>query len=261
MLFLTPIARSAPITQEMRQADKRLETLITLAAPRIYLGELLEQVSAQSHVSITTSLREPMSGARLTISFRRMPLADVLNGLYSLLSFRDAEWRWERTGKPDTSDNYTYHFIITEAARSLPDRLRQKAQAAFEHEAMSLLGAVKMTQQERDALGRKEPETGQLLTEPRTMEGLNAISESVPAEHLPQLLSGKEQVRVPFDKLSARAQEYVRSEFAASQSTSPFPTFVIFHMDRPDRFQAAGLFMEIEHIGGNAQRCERHAAC
>ena len=123
VLFLTlTLCESAPalcdtITPTMRMQDARLNQTISINAPSITLGELLAKYSEQTGVRIHTDERDPLSGLRLCVACDKMPLGDMLDSLWSLLSYRDAAWKWERSGKPGA---FQYEFTPSRAALDFP---------------------------------------------------------------------------------------------------------------------------------------------
>ncbi len=134
------------LTPQMRSQDARLNTPVTLDAPRISLGELLDKLSEQSGVTLNMDTRDPISGLKLFVVCDKTPIGDVLDRLWSLLSFRDATWKWERTGKTGA---YRYQFIQTRAAAGFPQRMKQLAQEAFETHAANMIAIAALPPEER----------------------------------------------------------------------------------------------------------------
>ena len=126
----------------IRQQDPRLEKTVTLVSPRIYVGELMENLSKQSGVAVSADEEDGAADVQVAVSLRHVPLADAMNALWSLVSYQDAKWEWERTGK---TGEYSYRLRQPEAARLLPATLQKQVQKEFGGETNRLLAGLKMT--------------------------------------------------------------------------------------------------------------------
>src|SRR5262249_17968451 len=151
--------------------------------------ELLEELSRQSGVSLSTPDTEPESGIALSVFLHKVPLADAMNSLWSLVGYQQAEWLWKREGEPG---NWRYLFLPTAGARDLYARTNRKIQAAFEDQAAFLLSAARSTPEDRKKLLGKRPELDIVLRDDRHMEGLNFLLESLSSEQLQRILRRQE---------------------------------------------------------------------
>ncbi len=94
------------ITAEMRAADARLETKIALSEPRTRLGTLLEKIARTTGVALAADRRDGTADVYVQAYCDGLPVADVMNGLWSLLSYRKAELEWHAEG-PKEKHSYT----------------------------------------------------------------------------------------------------------------------------------------------------------
>jgi len=75
---------SDPLTDKMRQEDSRLDKPVTLIAPRIYVGELLERLSEQMGVRLTAGEKDGAADDQVMVLLKDVPLGDAMNALWSL---------------------------------------------------------------------------------------------------------------------------------------------------------------------------------
>jgi len=117
--------QTLPIQQimdaKMRALDTRLETSVTFDADRMYLGEALEKVSAQTGVSVSIPAEDLASGIPITCHVKNIPLADFMNSIWSLVGFPNATWQITATAQKNT---HSYQLLPTASSRALADRLR-----------------------------------------------------------------------------------------------------------------------------------------
>jgi hypothetical protein len=95
------------IATAIRAADPRLSKPITFSSRSIALGDLLAALSHQTNVPLSM---DPQSGAfyiRLAVSLKQVPLGEALDGIWSLLSYQEAAWAWQRSG-----DVVSYHYEL-----------------------------------------------------------------------------------------------------------------------------------------------------
>ena len=79
---------------EARQ-DARLEKRVTLSEPRVWLGDLLEKLTAQTGVSLSAGDSGDGAGdPEVTVFVTGTRLKDLMSALWSLVSYRGAEWHW-----------------------------------------------------------------------------------------------------------------------------------------------------------------------
>src|SRR5258706_1628447 len=108
--------------------DPRLGAKITLASSRMTVGELCERLSSEMHVSISANTSDGSSDVPIYVNVRELKLESLLNGLWSLVSFKGAPWRWEKTLQ---SGVFTYRLRKSTAAEQLPAKLMQMSTSAL----------------------------------------------------------------------------------------------------------------------------------
>src|SRR5437016_5987651 len=96
-LFLTTGAAGAEkASKELFPEDGRLARVVSIARGRVYLGELLEELSAKGRVPLAVSeTRGPVDGIQLTAYLRNRPLREVMQALQELFSSRYDRWEWQ----------------------------------------------------------------------------------------------------------------------------------------------------------------------
>jgi hypothetical protein len=141
-------ASKSPIDAKMRQSDERLNAPVTFSADRIYLGELLEALSAKTGVTLSMDNTDSFSGILVACDLKQIPLADVMNSLWSLIGSKSGVWEW----KADTHQTPTcYSLQPTLNARKLGERLHQAMQASFEAQIELMIQRAFMPPEERKA--------------------------------------------------------------------------------------------------------------
>lgn len=259
-LISTPPAACAPLTDVQRQADPRLQKKVTIVASHILIGELLEKLSAQSGVSLTVGEKDGTGDAEVLVSLKDVKLADAMDALYSLVSYKQAEWSWEQTGE---GKNAVYRLAQPPAAQALAAALKAQVQKEFEAEAKTMLAAVKMTPEERKRriaeLSGKDDASAFLLKDNRLCDGLSIFATAVSAELQASVLQGKQRPRVPLSQLSDAGRAFVHAEWVHSAATHnradgtaelvPEPTFVFFNVSRPPNAISPILWIGMEGQG------------
>ena len=131
-----------------RAADPRLEVPLTFDADRMYLGEILEKVSAQTGVSVSIPPKELESGIQITCHLKEVPLADFMNSVWSLVGFAGATWQITSDGR---QTNPRYQLLTTQEAHSLAERLRLETDKATAKLWHLLLKISLLTPKERQS--------------------------------------------------------------------------------------------------------------
>jgi len=130
----------------MRHEDLRLEKRMTINAKSVYLADLLSNLAKQSSVDIGIDEREEASGEKVSINASDTSLGDILNGVWSLLSNKDAQWNWVRRGE---QGKYRYLLFPTTDVRDRVERYRRYVQAAYENYVDTLITLARMEPEDR----------------------------------------------------------------------------------------------------------------
>lgn len=82
-------------------SDPRLERAVTVAQSHVYLGELLEQLTAATRVPLSVDdSRAPFSGIQVTVLLKNRPLREVMDGLREILSHKYNRCEWQERERP-----------------------------------------------------------------------------------------------------------------------------------------------------------------
>jgi hypothetical protein len=242
----------------LRRTDQRLDQPVTVRAQRIYVGDVLDRLSRQAGVALSASLEGEAGDVQIAVFLTHVPLADVMDGLCGLLSYRRAGWLWARFGKPG---RYRYRLEQPAAARQLAARLCQESQATLEGEAHDLLAALTMAPDELQQAARQNPRVADLMEDPRMRAGLAVFAETLPPDTQLAVLRGQQQIRVPVAQLSPRGRAFVQSVWASAGHPMrkdndgplepiPEPSWINFDVERFPGTTTPALFIHMEGIGG-----------
>lgn len=260
-LLFSPSSFCAPISKTMRAEDHRLEKRVTIFASRVYVGELLEEWSRQTGVTVSASDRDGASGEQVTVFLKDVPLAQAMNALYSLVSYQQAKWHWSRSSNERKGPGkYRYQLLRPAAARNLAASLRAAVQEDFEAQSGTLLAALNMTPEERREVARRNPEAGALMQSERIMAGLSVFATALSPEARRRVLQGYEQPPVKVSDLPEAVRSFVRSVWEQGQwkrknrdgewEPIPEPTWIQFSASREAGQIAPSLYIFMETIGG-----------
>ena len=89
---------------------------------------------------------EPASGLELVARFEKVPLGDVLDSLYALLSCQHGEWNWRKSGEGALP---TYTFIETRQAKMRFEQAQALGQKALEDSVALMSRLAEMSPAER----------------------------------------------------------------------------------------------------------------
>lgn len=267
IIVLGVACHAQSITPEYRADDRRLDKGVNLRYTRISVGDLLEELSRQTGVELSAGSRDGSADAEVFARTSNCRLADVMDGLWSLLSYKRSEYSWVRSGE---AGHYSYRLTRPKAAQTLAGRLRNLTQELFEEHAERMLSAAEADPAQRepivrnmvnDIFGADESLVKGLLASQRAWSGLATFREALSADERLRVLRGQGEItRVPMSRLSDKGREFVLSvwrgfhgfERKADGATEaiPEPTSIYFRADRGiAREVSPTLWIEIERIG------------
>jgi hypothetical protein len=224
LLFITYAVVTTPqgadaniITSEMRREDPRLEKVVQFTSHEITLGSLFKELSEKSGVQISVSERGGYSGLKLSLHIPGRPICEVLNGLQSILSLRDAQWAWSRAGKSDTS--YSYSFSPSRRAVQRSELLQEYAKRTAEQYASVLIRLAHMPEDRRrqnkhlitELLDLDDKEwldelVESFLNTERKWQVLRFVKACVPEQILSKLARGETNFVMKLDDLTPAAR-------------------------------------------------------
>ena len=202
---------AAPLSDTLRRQDPRLEKTVTLTSSRICLGELMEDLSKQSGVTVSADEENGAADVQVTVSLRRVPLADAMDALWSLVSYQDAGWDWERTGK---ADSYRYSLTQPDAARLLPATLQKQIHKEFEGETDRLLAGLKMTPDQLKEAAKGDRLLASLADgkDDRVRPSMEIFA-GLPLGIQQAILTEHQGMSVPVSALTASGQKFVHDKW------------------------------------------------
>ena len=257
--------RCAEFNDSMRSEDKRLETKVSIVAQRILLGALLDQLTKQTGVDLKIADRDEASGVTLCVFCEQTPLGDVMSALWSLVSYRSALWKWDRS---EQKRGFAYELIETRAAKGFPSRLKQQSLEAFQAHAAMMLTQSRLPPQERkknldkiaDALLQKDTKQAEnLLDNSFIWASLSVFDKALSADEQTRALAGG-QSSIAIDQMSPEAQSAFRAAWETlhplknlpdgTQTPYPLPTRLQFHPGHSPRKESTpSLFMDLGDLG------------
>ena len=203
--LLASVSRADEVTAAMRKADARLQTHVTLRSPRILVGELLERLSRQSGVTLTADDWSTAGSDAVAVSFRNVPLADAMDALWSLFSYKHMEWDWRRSAVKGGGSKYAYKLARPDYARFQAERLKEQVQTDFEAQAQELFAALDMPPGQLKEAAKHDKLLDSLLVDGRVGPGMRLLA-TLPPETLMNLLRNHQGLVIPASELSPDAR-------------------------------------------------------
>ena len=224
----------------MAKDDARLDQKITITRPDICLGELLVELSKQTKVDLNMDPDSNGSGVSVLIRFRDNSLREVMNALWSVVSYKNAEWEWDRRGK---RGGYTYTLIKTRKSESLSPQIEAMVDKTFEHYVDLTLIFSRLTPAEREARQEElyealmwDKEMGKKFRpeqwEEASWNSIKLLDAMLTKPEILKLMNGGVH-QVALEKASASAQElfkkvYVQRYPSPEGSTPIYPSQIVF---------------------------------
>jgi hypothetical protein len=204
---------AAPLSRTARTEDPRLERRVSLDAESIHIGQLVERLSEKSQVEVAAG--DPGDGAadeRVSVYLRNVPLGDVMDGLYALMSYRSAEWHWRRT-RTGGKGVLRYRLVQGRDAQLLGARLDQGVQDRFEAHAAAMLALLKMDPEDREAHLKRDPTAALLFADASIRRGVALFGDALTPEQQLGVLRNRGQVSLPTGDLSPASKSFVTDLF------------------------------------------------
>ena len=238
--------------------DPRLEQRITFSAASIQVGDLLDRLTTKTGVPIRAEEKDGAADPVVAVFVRDLPLRNLLDSLRSLMSYKGAEWKWERDGKPGA---YTYALMRPLAAAKLGARLNAHFQAAFEAEADTYAEALTLTPEQLKERAKTDPFVACQVSSPRAAAGQATFFETLTAPQQKAVLRGEQMVTVPLSALSDRGRAFVKMVWdeavhfkvnpADGTSTpTPYPDAITFGRAWMPEEITPTLFIDLPGAGG-----------
>ena len=254
------------VTAAMQRADARLQTRVTLRLPRVLVSELLERLSKQSGVPLIADDWSTAGSDSVAVSLNNVPVADAMNALWSLFSYKHMEWDWRRSPVKGEQGKYTYTLARPDYARFQAERLKEQVQADFEAQARELIGALDTPPDQLKEAARTDKLLNSLLVDSRVRPGLRILA-SLPPETLLNLLRNQQPLSLPITELSPDLQKALQESRAwevalaskqghPASSVGPQSDHVSIYVGSINGIVAPAIFIDVgrgsgDYFGGN----------
>lgn len=205
---------------DLLRADPRLARRVTITKPQIYTGELLETLSRQSGVALSTGARDGAGDEAIAVFARDTPLVDLMTGLWSLVSYRGATWRWLREGDGKNTA-FAYRLTRPGPAQAFAANIQAEIQRAVEEDTEAMIAALQMSPEEMQKAAKQRPVLT-VLSDPRVRRNIAGLAASVSTpEARIRVLRGTDKISLPAARWPDALREYVRAETELARSLNP----------------------------------------
>ena len=257
--LLCPPAPAETVTAEMRLDDPRLQKKVTLELKRGNIGDLMKLLARETGVALRADEKDGAADPMIVAVVKGAPLADTLDALWSLLSYKGARWHWSREGEPG---KWQYTLRRPLAARNLSAQLRAHVQESFEAEAERVRHYLRMSPKELERHAGTDRQARAIRDSPRHKVGLQVFFECIPEETRRKILRGQERhFRVELSAMPPEARSVILDMWKQStgyrilsdgtREPTPAPTHVRLDAGRwPGADAAPALGMQVENMGG-----------
>lgn len=155
MLLLRSAAADTPAPPAQLRLDSRLDRPITVSRGRVYLGELLEELTRQSKVRLTLDKRVSRAGGiDLTVVLTRQPLRRVLTALEELLSHRYCKWEWRRANGSGNG----YVLVAPTTFEGAADAARTAILSQWRRDLSTYLEIANLEEPDRSERAKQRPD-------------------------------------------------------------------------------------------------------
>ncbi len=254
---------------EFKKSDVRLASKVSISADRVYLRDLLNEISRRSGITLTAGERDASENEQLSVFLQDVAVADAMESIWSLLSYRTAEWTWSREGSGGRS---SYRLSQPLRARRYAGGLANWVQDTFERECHELSKAASQSPDDRVRTVEQMcqelfPESTGLaagfLRSERMWQGLHLFDLSLTADKQLRVLRGEETFQFALTDLPSEAREFAEGMYKAmrpnsrtsdgSMQASPIPVWLRFETVRGDGPMAVpSLYIMLDGLGGYA---------
>ena len=270
---------ASDITPKMRMEDPRLEKRITVVGKGTYLAELLSTITREGDVEVVIDERDELSGTRVSLSVNSVPLSDVLNAIWSLVSNRESRWAWIRKGEPG---KYRYVLFPSADAKEKNRALQQYAQMAFDNYMGTMLSMARMMPQERKKNQKnlaatlfedKEYWAKAFVDAPEIWDGVLLFAETVPPNLQQKVMRGERDFRIAVKQASPEVQErlhriwatwypVVQQSDGSADAAPPEPDELHFYSHSGDKSSPdmlCTLYLGLDKMGGGMSLISEYA--
>lgn len=202
------------ITAAMRKDDARLDLPVTIASRRITIGELLEDLTKRTGVTLKAGERDGAADPSVAVFCKNLPLHRVLNSLWSVMSYREATWVWDRAGAPGS---FRYELTVPRKAQKLRERLLNWTQQQFERNAEKLMAVADGTDEDRQRALKEiygDPDfKNPILPVNRLWADIRAFKHALTSDQQKSVLRGEGTIEAPLSALDEKSRERLLSDW------------------------------------------------
>ncbi len=253
-------AHAQNLPPEKWAEDSRLDQRVTVIAPRICVGDVLERFSKATGVELEADSKDGAANEQVCVWLHDVRLADALDALWSLLSYENALWRWDRERQ---GEHWRYVLSRPLSAQRLAQSLRDKAQRDFEEQAAALMAGIDADEATRKQLAERVPSAGPLLAgSGRLRSGLLLLRGALSPSALASALGGGDPVRVATSDLAPDDRQFVHDEWVlarpqikgadGSWTDAPEPAWVSIGAPLTGEKTTRSLYIQLQNMGGYA---------
>ena len=249
--------------------DNRLGKTLSIVRQQIFVGELLEEAARQTGVNLSANRLDSADSMVLTICARKIALIDLMVGIWSLMSYQNAAWRWETEGGETTKIPLSYRLLRPVNARNfatnLRDEIEKNAVDTMEIELAALRDPTLIEKHAKDHPGLLSAKSPLIQSEDRAFSSLFNKDERL------KIARGEMTKKIPIAEWTPEVFAYVKKRdewatnlikkdrekrFKAGQPVPPIspmpppPQFVEF-VRHKDSFPPVVIF-RIDGVGGGA---------
>ncbi len=210
---------AAPLPDAAVAGDSRLSQKMTVVAERVYLGDLIPALSRIAKVPLALEDRNREGDPRLTLYVREARIFDVLNGIWSALSYRGAEWHWSVEGK---RDSIRYRLSRSMRAAQFGTTIKDWVSREFAHQAEAYLAAAALDPESRKSLltqqaaslypaEQRDQMLATAISGQRKWDGLALFLRTYIPDERARILSGQSSGRISLTDLGEDAVTFARS--------------------------------------------------
>jgi hypothetical protein len=240
-------------------SDERLSAPVTLSRSRILVGELLEQLSQETGVTLEADEPSgPISGYELALNVSSRPARELMTALRDLYSSPPDRWYWERRGT-GKSTRYVLHNTVSPAA--LQKARREAIDGYLLSKFQKWVAFFALPEGARAKKAAGDPELA-LLNRPLSA-GLMSFTARLSPEQMQRVIQG-ERFTTPLEAFSPEQRAFVAELFQKSNLPPPADGGFPVSRARVERFEDTimvnlGPLGAIGIVGGTPLRDELRA--
>jgi hypothetical protein len=204
-----PLSGASPVPA--LKDDPQLQREITLIRPRVYLGELLENLSRETGAFLSASdTRFPMSGIEVSCTTHDQPAHAVMDAISAVFSDGSGEWSWR--GR-EVSGRRSYYLMASRTAADAASENGHRIRQQWEADGWTHFHMARLSDADRLRKAASRPDLFARFTRPESWNKCLALAAFTEAEFAAALRG--EHMAVSAARLPAAARSRLGLEGAA----------------------------------------------